>query len=124
MMLLAAIGIGGFVGAISRFLVSQQVDQWFSRDFPYGTLTVNAFGSFLLGFLIRYFGEHVILSEEIRMGLTVGGLGAFTTFSTFSFQTIILFNQGDYMKGGINVLSNMLICLIFCVFGMHLTKYI
>lgn len=122
MMTILAIGTGGFLGALFRYLLFQQLQSLFSPGFPYGTLVVNAFGSFLLGFLSRYWLHHPFLNEELRLGITVGILGAFTTFSTFSNETILLMQEGDFLKGGINVLSNVVICLILCFIGSELAK--
>ncbi|MBF0280644.1 MAG: fluoride efflux transporter CrcB [SAR324 cluster bacterium] len=118
-----AIGTGGFFGAIFRYLCAKQIGLWLGSSFPYGTLTVNAIGSLVLGFLSGFFIEHAV-NNEFRMGLTVGCLGAFTTFSTFSYESILLLQQGDFLKLGINVLSNVLICLILCLIGLQFAKYL
>ena len=123
MLTLFAIGTGGFVGAISRYLLAKQTHHWFGYHFPYGTLTVNALGSLLIGVLSGYFLEHTDLNNELRAGLIVGVLGAFTTFSTFSYETLLLIQEGDFWKMGLNVLSNVLICLILCFFGFQIAKY-
>lgn len=121
---LLAIGLGGFIGAICRFVLAKQVDFWMASEFPFGTLTVNALGSFILGFLTRFFGDHMILPDAVRIGITVGFLGALTTFSTFSGQTFLMLENGEFLKMSINVLSNVAICLILCGFGLHLAKLI
>ena len=124
MMTILSIGAGGFLGSISRYFLSTQVHLRLGTDFPYGTLIVNALGSLILGTLAGYVHEHMAISEELRLGLTVGFLGAFTTFSTFSYESIILMQSGDYWKMGINVLSNVLTCLILCILGLQLVKTI
>ncbi len=124
MMTLLSIGAGGFLGSISRYFLSTQVHLRLGSDFPYGTLVVNALGSFVLGTLAGYAYEHMAISEELRQSVTVGFLGAFTTFSTFSYETVILMQSGDYWKMGINMLSNVLICLILCILGLELVKTI
>ncbi|MBF0289141.1 MAG: fluoride efflux transporter CrcB [SAR324 cluster bacterium] len=121
---LFAIGTGGFVGAILRYLLSKQVQQLFAGNFPYGTLTVNGIGSFTLGFLSYYLLENMMLNDDLRIGLTVGCLGAFTTFSTFSYETLTFLQAGDYVKMSINVLSNVLICIILCAAGLQLAKHL
>ncbi len=117
-----AIGIGGFFGAISRFVISKQMAFLLGDDFPYGTLLVNAVGSFLLGFLSRYLLEHFIVTELVRVSLLIGFLGAFTTFSTFSYESIILLQEGDFSKAGINILSNVVLCLTLCFVGFQFSK--
>ena len=116
------IGIGGLFGAISRFIISKQMALLLGDDFPYGTLLVNAVGSFLLGFLSRYLLEHFVVSELVRVSLLIGFLGAFTTFSTFSYESIMLLQEGDFIKAGVNILSNILLCLILCFVGFQFAK--
>ncbi|MBU2648867.1 fluoride efflux transporter CrcB [bacterium] len=116
------IGIGGFFGAISRFVISRQMASLLGDAFPYGTLMVNAAGSFLLGFLTRYLLAHFVVSELVRVSLLIGFLGAFTTFSTFSYESIVLLQEGDFVKAGINILSNVVLCLILCFAGFQLSK--
>ena len=119
---LFAIGIGGFLGAISRFVVASQISVWSGSEFPYGTLVVNALGSFLLGFLSRYFFEHLLIDEMVRMAILVGFLGAFTTFSTFSYESVILLQEGDLLKALFNILGNAFICIVLCFLGLQLAK--
>jgi CrcB protein len=118
------IGIGGFFGAISRFIISKQMALLLGDSFPYGTLLVNAVGSFLLGFLSRYLLEHFVVSELVRVSLLIGFLGAFTTFSTFSYESIILLQEGDFVKAGVNIISNVVLCLILCFVGFQFAKSI
>ncbi|NPA92159.1 MAG: fluoride efflux transporter CrcB [Chloroflexi bacterium] len=98
--LLVAIGVGGFLGAIMRYLVSGWVQDWSrSVSFPYGTVAVNLLGAFLLGFL-AYLGEQYrVFSPEARALVLVGFLGAFTTFSTFEWETFNLFHDGETLAG-------------------------
>jgi len=122
MLPILAIGIGGFFGAISRFLVSRWMFLMLGPSFPYGTLTVNAIGSFLLGFLSLYFSKNFAIGELPVIGILVGFLGAFTTFSTFSYESILFFQEGNLLKAGINILGNCLICLTLCFAGVYLAK--
>lgn len=119
-----AIGIGGFLGAISRFLVSKWMLLLLGSSFPYGTLTVNAIGSFLLGFLSLYFSKSFSTGELPIIGMLVGFLGAFTTFSTFSYESILLFQEGNLLKAGLNILGNCIICLTLCFAGIYIAKSI
>ena len=119
-----AIGTGGFFGAISRFLLASQLSLWLGPSFPFGTLTVNALGSFSLGFLSHYFLENLVVSELLRIGLLVGFLGAFTTFSTFSYESILLLQEGEFLKASVNILGNGIICILLCLFGLQLARLI
>ena len=121
---IVSIGVGGFFGAVCRFLIASGTALMLGASFPYGTLLVNAVGSFFLGFLSRFLLDHIIVSELLRLGLLVGFLGAFTTFSTFSYETVILMQEGDLFKAAINVLGNTAICIVLCFLGYQLAKMI
>ena len=99
-----AVGIGGFFGAISRYLIATWVQKLSSSFFPIGTLSVNVIGSFLIGFLYLYF-SHTI-NPTLKAMLITGFLGALTTFSTFSLETLLLLQEGLYLKAGLNILLN------------------
>ncbi len=106
------IGLGGFVGAILRFLVSGFVQTATSSvHFPYGTLSVNMIGCFCIGFFAYLAESRGILGTDARMFLLVGLLGSFTTFSTFSFETMNLLRDARYLAAGINVSSQVIIGL-------------
>lgn len=110
---LLAIAVGGSIGSILRFLVSSQVYDGFGRDFPYGTVVVNVIGSLLMGLLYQLFLQRYFVSPEIKAALLVGLLGAFTTFSTFSIETVLLLEQGNLFKA----LMNVIVSVVFCVFA-------
>ena len=95
MNMLLAVGCGGAVGAISRYLISNQIMRWADGGFPWGTLIVNIIGSFVLGLLVEYLTQHWSATQEIRGFLIVGVLGGFTTFSTFSFDAVLLLERGS-----------------------------
>ena len=99
-----AVGIGGFFGAISRYLIATWIQKLSSSFFPIGTLSVNVIGSFLIGFLYLYF-SHTI-NPTLKAMLITGFLGALTTFSTFSLETLLLLQEGLYLKAGLNILLN------------------
>ncbi|MCK5540575.1 MAG: fluoride efflux transporter CrcB [Deltaproteobacteria bacterium] len=106
------IGCGGFLGAISRYLVSGWVYTIFGTSMPYGTLTVNLVGSFLLGIIAQLGLTGNFLSSSANSFLGIGFLGAFTTFSTFSVQTLELLESGSLLKALLNIFLNLLLCLI------------
>ena len=92
------IAAGGAVGAVLRYWVSSGTHALLGRGFPYGTLVVNVLGSFAIGFLFVLFLERMTLSGEWRAGILIGVLGAFTTFSTFSIETLNLLEEGAHLK--------------------------
>lgn len=112
------IAAGGAVGAVMRYWVSTGIYLLLGRGFPYGTLAVNVLGSMAMGFLYILFLERMNVSPEWRAALLVGFLGAFTTFSTFSIETLNLIEQADYMKAGLNMLVSVVACLLACWVGL------
>jgi CrcB protein len=97
------IGIGGFLGAISRYGVALWVGQRWGRHFPLGTFLINISGSFLIGLLMSLFTERFMVNPQWRLMLVVGFLGAYTTFSTFEYETGALLKDGEWMIAGLNV---------------------
>jgi len=112
------IAAGGATGALLRYGMSNSVHILFGRGFPYGTLSVNVTGSVLMGFLYIFLFERMDLGAEWRAGLMIGLLGAFTTFSTFSIETLNLLEAGEQVKAGINILLSVSLCIIGCWLGM------
>lgn len=117
-----AIAAGGAFGAIMRFWVSSSIYAWLGRDFPYGTLSVNVIGSFLIGIAAILLTEKLTLGAEARTFITIGFLGAFTTFSTFSLETLFLLQEGLLVKAVANVLINVLLCIMATWGGMILAR--
>ncbi|NOQ65332.1 MAG: fluoride efflux transporter CrcB [Methyloprofundus sp.] len=116
---LIAIALGGASGAVLRFLVSSGVYHWLGRGFPYGTLAVNVLGSFLIGLLTEaLILQRVAISMEYRSAILVGLLGSFTTFSTFSLDTLYLIEQGNLQKAALNVLVNVGACILAVWIGL------
>lgn len=121
---LLAIAGGGALGALLRFGMSNSVYRLLGRDFPYGTMAVNVLGSLLMGFLFVLFVERMVVSAEWRSGLLIGLLGAFTTFSTFSFETLALFDAGASIKALVNIIASVVLCLVATWLGMILGRQI
>ncbi len=120
--LILSVGAGGFVGAVLRFLISGWVQKATGVFFPVGTLAVNVLGSFIIGFLALYF-EHVIAPHQKAL-LVTGMLGALTTFSTFSLETVTMLQSGLWSRAAANVTLNALLCIAATVVGMTLFKKI
>lgn len=95
------VALGGAVGSAARFLLGSFAQQRSGLVFPVGTLLVNLTGSFLLGFLLRYFLEVPAVSPETRALLTTGFCGGYTTFSTFSYETAALIEDGDWRRASL-----------------------
>ena len=115
---LAFIAAGGAAGALMRYWMSSGIYAVLGRGFPYGTLSVNVIGSLFMGFCYVFMIERMDVSVEWRAGLMIGLLGAFTTFSTFSIETLNLLESGEPMKAGLNILLSVTLCILGCWLGM------
>ncbi len=115
---IAFIAAGGAIGALLRFWMSQGVYTLLGRGFPYGTLSVNVLGSLIMGILYVFLYERMDMSPEWRAALVIGLLGAFTTFSTFSIETLNLIEASEHLKAFMNILLSVSLCLVACWFGI------
>lgn len=122
MLKLFYIGTGGFLGASCRYLLTKWVGTKWESIFPNGTLAVNVIGSFFLGFLMIFFLEKTTNYSGIKVFVTTGFLGAFTTFSTFSFETIMLLENRRYLIFIFNIFGNLLFCLLAVMLGIFLAR--
>lgn len=118
--ILLIVGLGGFFGAIGRFLIASLVQSHSSTLFPVGTLSVNVLGSFIIGFMALYFSQVVQL--EYKAFVMTGFLGALTTFSTFSLENINMLQNGSYVQMGLNILLNVALSLSATYVAMILFK--
>lgn len=116
------IAAGGALGAVMRFLSQATVYELVGRSFPFGTLFVNVTGSFLMGLLSIFLVEKFNLSAEWHLAILVGVLGSFTTFSTFSLETLVLFEQGDMFKAMTNILLSIVLCVAAVWAGAFFAK--
>ncbi len=121
---LLAIAAGGAVGASLRWLLAGAVQRATGGSFPWGTFAVNALGSFLLGFLFVYLIERSTIGELWRLAITIGFLGAFTTFSTYSLESIRLMQQGVFVLAAANVLGQVFVCLVLSWLGVQLARMV
>jgi fluoride exporter len=122
MVQLLYISIGAVLGANLRYLVGQWAAQQLGADFPYGTLLVNVAGCFILGLFYGLGESRITITPELRLFFAVGFLGAFTTFSTFGYETISLSRSGDLGLAALNFVGNNLLGLLAVVAGLALAR--
>lgn len=122
-MLLLVIALGGALGAVARYGLSGWVQGFVSTTFPLGTLVVNVLGSFLLGLSI-YILESTAPTTEVRSLVTIGFLGAFTTFSTFSYEALILLQGGEWARGGMYMGGSLVLGLAGVLLGLGLGSFV
>ena len=119
-----AIAVGGALGALSRYWTAGLVSRLFERSFPYGTLAVNIIGSFLIGIGYILIVDRLQVASEWHAVLMIGFIGAFTTFSTFSLETVSMMQEGRLTAALIYIFSSVLVCLLATTAGMLLAKQI
>ena len=119
---IAAIAVGGGLGSVARFLVAREMERCLGNFLPYGTLVVNVLGSLALGWLATVFLDRPEINIALRLGIAVGFLGAFTTFSAFSFESVQLMLNGAFWRAALNVAANTVVCLGMCYLGMQLAR--
>ena len=116
------VALGSAVGGVSRYLLQGLVQRLTATTFPSGTLAVNVSGSLVLGFILRYALETPAVSPEVRALLTVGFCGGYTTFSTFSYETAALLEDGDYRRAALYVTASVLLSLVGTFAGFAAAK--
>lgn len=117
-----AIAAGGAIGALLRYWTSLAVYSRFGTGFPYGTLVVNILGSLLMGFLYIWLLERLAAGPAVRAFLLVGVLGAFTTFSAFSLETLNLIENGQSGKALLNVAVSVFACISAAALGIFAAR--
>ena len=117
-----AIALGGSLGAISRYSVSTATYSWLGSNFPYGTLMVNVTGSLVMGFLTVVLVQRFDVSDEVRLGLIIGFIGSFTTFSAFSMDTIHWIESGAVIKALVYILVSVIACVLGAWAGLISAK--
>jgi CrcB protein len=116
------ISIGAILGANARWLISRFATRLLGPVFPYGTLFINVIGSFIVGFFMIWATERVLLDPRWRLLIVVGFCGAFTTFSSYAFETMSYFEQGQWLLMFANFASNNLLCLGAALAGMAVAR--
>jgi CrcB protein len=117
-----AISISAIVGANLRYLLSRLAAREFGTVFPYGTLFINVLGSFIVGFFVIWTTERVLVDPRWRLLVVIGFCGSFTTFSSYAFETIAYFEQGQWALMAANILTNNVLCLGGVIAGMALAR--
>lgn len=123
-MMWLAVAIGGALGAMGRYAVMSVIGHWVHGDFPWGTLVVNIAGSFLMGALIELLTQFGEVSLETRAFFTVGLLGAFTTFSTFSLDVVTLYHRDELVAAGIYVVASVVLCIAALLAGISIFRMV
>jgi len=112
-----SVAIGGALGCVSRYYLTAFIQQRAGPSFPVGTLLINITGSFLLGFIMRYALQSGAVSAETRMILTSGFCGGYTTFSTYSYETAMMLDDGEYGRAALYVGSSVVLALAGTLLG-------
>ena len=123
-MRLLLICLGGALGTGARYLIGGLAVRWLGSEFPYGTLFINVVGSFLIGFVQQVGLTTLAIPETTRLVLTIGVMGGFTTYSSFSYETIRLVENGSWLGAAANVVLTTGLCLVVCVLGLALGRVV
>lgn len=116
------VSAGAIVGANLRYIISRYAAKVLGPVFPYGTLIINMVGSFIVGWFMIWTTERVLVDPRWRLLIVVGFCGGFTTFSSYAFETMAYFEQGQWLLMVTNFLTNNLLCLTAALAGMALAR--
>lgn len=119
-MLVLYIALGGALGAVARYALGSWIHSWAGAGFPWGTFAINAIGSLLIGLSLRYL-DAIVATPELRALVTVGILGAFTTFSTFTYEAIVLLQEGAWARAAAYTLGSLAIGLLATGSGLYIS---
>jgi len=117
-----AISLGAILGANARYLISRYAAQVLGPVFPYGTLFINVVGSFIVGWFVVWTSERALVDPRWRLLVVVGFCGGLTTFSSYAYETMAYFEQGQWLLMATNFLTNNLLCLGAALAGMGLAR--
>ena len=117
-----AVGIGGAVGCCARYGMTQLIQAVYGKSFPVATLTINVLGSFILGFLFFETLERLTISPTLRAAILTGGLGGFTTFSTFMVETLLLTEDGEISRAAMYVILSIVLGFLAAFAGGYLAR--
>ncbi|RME64853.1 MAG: fluoride efflux transporter CrcB [Nitrospirae bacterium] len=121
---LLVIGLGGFIGAVARYLTSAWVGQRWGRSFPAGTFAVNIIGCLIIGFITTLFMEKFFVSAKWRAFVLIGFIGSFTTFSTFEYETAALLQDGEWFMAAMNVILSVVVGFMALKMGQFIARSI
>jgi CrcB protein len=119
---LLLICLGGAVGTGARYVLGGLVARWLGPDFPYGTLLINVLGSFLIGLIQQVGLSTLLIPDTLRIVLTIGVMGGFTTYSSFSYETLKLVETGSWVGATVYVTLTTALCLVCCALGLSLGR--
>ncbi len=122
MKLYLIVAFGSGLGGMLRYFISDFVQRSSPSLFPYGTLTVNVVGSFILGLILFYLDSLKLISSEMRLFLTIGLCGGLTTFSTFSYETVKLIQDSQYLIAGTSILLNVFVTILAVLLAAFISK--
>jgi fluoride exporter len=118
------VGLGGFIGACLRYVISINSVKHFGNEFPYGTLIVNVLGGILIGLIMELSLTNDLISANLKLFLTTGIMGGLTTFSTFSYETVTFFSEGKYILAMLNTGLNLFLSIAGVLVGKFIPKII